>query len=92
MGGSVQNLGPLGSAFLTFIGYKQTPRHPKYLYRYIFGFSVCVHKRQNGKLPKNLDLFLYRNLRNNFQSFSKFYSSLDPNTPFLHRKEVSLCR
>jgi len=28
MRGSTQNLGPIGSAVLTFIGYKQTKRHP----------------------------------------------------------------
>ena len=28
MWGPLQNLGPIGSAFMTFIGYKQTNRHP----------------------------------------------------------------
>ena len=32
---SQKNLGPIGSAVLTFIGFKQTDRQAKYIYRYI---------------------------------------------------------
>ena len=35
MWGPTQNLCPLGSAVLTFIGYKRTDKHAKYTYKYI---------------------------------------------------------
>ena len=35
MGSHKKNLGPIGSAVLTFIGYKQTDRHPDKLNLYI---------------------------------------------------------
>ena len=33
MQGPKQNVGPIGSAVMTFIGYKQTDRQAKYIYR-----------------------------------------------------------
>ena len=43
-----KNLGPIGSAVLTFIGYKQTNRHPdrqvKYIYIDIENSNVYVGK------------------------------------------------
>ena len=36
MRGPSQNVGPIGSAVLTFIGYTQTDRQAKYLYMFIY--------------------------------------------------------
>ncbi len=46
MQGPTQNLGPIGSAVLTFIGYKQTDkqtdRQAKFIYRYRYFTHLLV--------------------------------------------------
>ena len=59
MWGPTQNVGPIGSAVLTFIGYKQTDRQVKYINRLGRGTSSLSKLRRSGHTVKNYLNFNY---------------------------------
>ena len=61
MGCPTKNLGPISSAVLTFIAYKQTYRQAKYIYRCLQWFhSFDTYSSYFPKVMKKLLLFLLK--------------------------------